>query len=70
MSTNADTGNSFPFGWFMRIRLTDDGSPGTLDMVNFDLPLRSQSDVPCNGVGDLPISQGSPKQASSLQRVS
>ena len=47
----------FVFGNYLTIRLTDNGSPGVLDMVNFD-PGTAVQPPGCAGVGDLPISQG------------
>jgi hypothetical protein len=47
----------FVLGYYLTIRLTDNGSPGTLDMVNFD-PGTPNQPTGCAGVGDLMISQG------------
>jgi hypothetical protein len=41
---------------YLIIRLTDNGSPGALDMVNFDPGTPDQ--LACAGAGDLMISQG------------
>ena len=43
-------------GNFVNLRLTDNGSPGTLDLVNFDEGTPTQPT--CFPGGDLPISQG------------
>ena len=54
------TGNpiaGFVEGNFMRIRITDMGSPGTFDLVNFD-PGTTTQPAGCSGVGDLAIAQG------------
>jgi hypothetical protein len=57
------TGNppeGFPVvnGDFVKIRITDMGSPGTLDEANWD-PLGGQAPLACPAqAGDLPISQG------------
>jgi len=53
------TGNpaaGFIEGNFMRIRITDMGSPGTLDLVNFDPG--TPFPTGCSGAGDMAISQG------------
>jgi hypothetical protein len=47
----------FVVGNFVPIRITDNGSPGTLDLVNFDVG-SPQSPPACGGVGNIPISQG------------
>jgi hypothetical protein len=47
----------FVEGNFLRIRITDNGEPGTLDLVNFD-PGSPTPPGSCAGVGDLPVSQG------------
>jgi hypothetical protein len=46
----------FVAGNYLRIRITDNGEPGTADMVNFDPG--SPTPPSCTGVGDLAISQG------------
>jgi hypothetical protein len=46
----------FVMGNYLTIRITDNGSPGAADLVNFDPG--SSSRTPCGGVGDLAISQG------------
>jgi hypothetical protein len=49
-------------GYLIPIRITDNGSPGTADLVNFDPPAPPPTVPPapgsCGGTGDLPISQG------------
>ena len=47
----------FVAGNFLTIRITDNGSPGTADLVNFDpgTPVRPSG---CPGVGDLRTQQG------------
>jgi hypothetical protein len=50
-------GSGLMVGDFVRIRITDNGSPGTADLVNFDF-FASTAQPNCSGVGDLPISQG------------
>jgi hypothetical protein len=47
----------FVEGNFLRIRITDNGEPGTADLVNFD-PGSPTPPGSCAGVGDLPVSQG------------
>jgi hypothetical protein len=47
----------FILGNYVPIRITDNGSPGTLDLVNFDRGVETQPES-CGGVGDIPISQG------------
>jgi hypothetical protein len=47
----------FVLGNFVPIRITDNGSPGTLDLVNFDRGVDVQPEG-CTGAGDIPISQG------------
>jgi hypothetical protein len=44
-------------GHYLRIRITDMGSPGTTDLVNFD-PGTPTNPGACPGVGDLVISEG------------
>jgi hypothetical protein len=46
----------FVEGNYLTIRVTDNGEPGTADLVNFDPGTPAQPQ--CSGVGDLPISQG------------
>jgi hypothetical protein len=46
----------FVFGNYIRIRITDAGSPGTTDMVNFEAGQPVPD--PCFGAGDRAISQG------------
>ena len=53
----ANPGLGFVLGNYLTIRLTDNGSPGALDMVNFD-PGTATQPPGCAGVGDLMISQG------------
>jgi hypothetical protein len=48
---------NFVVGNYLRIRITDMGSPGTADLVNFD-PGTSTNPGVCTGEGDLVISQG------------
>jgi hypothetical protein len=55
-----DTANpalGFVLGNYLIIRLTDNGSPGALDLLNFDPGTLAQPSG-CAGVGDLMISQG------------
>jgi hypothetical protein len=47
----------FVLGNYVPIRITDNGSPGTLDLVNFDRGLETQP-TSCGGTGNIPISQG------------
>ena len=47
----------FVLGNFLRIRITDMGSPGTADLVNFD-PGTVVNPGVCTALGDLVISQG------------
>jgi hypothetical protein len=54
-STNPMQG--FTMNNFVQIRITDNGSPGTADLVNFD-PGTPGNPGTCGGVGDIPISQG------------
>jgi hypothetical protein len=49
--------SGFVLGNYLRIRITDLGSTGTTDLVNFD-PGMSTNPGACAGVGDLAISQG------------
>jgi hypothetical protein len=49
--------SGFVFGSYLRIRITDLGSPGTTDLVNFDLGTPNNPGV-CTGAGDLILSQG------------
>jgi hypothetical protein len=53
----ANPGAGFVLDNYLIIRLTDNGSPGALDLVNFDPGFPDQP-AGCAGVGDLPISQG------------
>jgi hypothetical protein len=48
----------FVQGNFVPIRITDNGEPGALDLVNFDPGVSPPGPSGCPGVGDLPISQG------------
>jgi hypothetical protein len=57
MANTANVGLGFVLGNYLTIRLTDNGSPGALDMVNFD-PGTPNQPTGCSGVGDLTISQG------------
>jgi Desulfoferrodoxin, N-terminal domain len=49
--------SGFVLGNYLRIRITDLGSPGTTDLANFD-PGTPGNPGTCPGVGDLVISQG------------
>ena len=51
------SGSRIRLGNFVPIRITDNGSPGTLDLVNFDRGVDVQPQG-CSGAGDIPISQG------------
>jgi hypothetical protein len=53
----ASPAQGFVLGNYVNIRLTDNGSPGTLDLVNFD-PGTAAQPATCPAGGDLPISQG------------
>jgi len=49
--------SGFVLNNYLRIRITDMGSPGTADLVNFD-PGTPTNPGSCSGFGDLAISQG------------
>jgi hypothetical protein len=53
----AGPGSGFVLGNYLTIRITDLGSPGTTDLVNFDLGTSNQPTA-CAGAGDLVMSQG------------
>ena len=53
----ASPAQGFVEGNYLTIRITDNGEPGTADLVNFD-PGTPTPPVSCTGVGDLRISQG------------
>jgi hypothetical protein len=48
----------FVVGNYLSIRLADNGSPGTLDLANFDAGTPVRPSVCNSGVADLPITQG------------
>jgi hypothetical protein len=47
----------FVQGNYVPIRITDNGEPGALDLVNFDVGRPTQP-ADCSGAGDLPLQQG------------
>lgn len=53
----ANPAAGFVEGYYLNIRITDNGEPGTADLVNFDAGTPAPPPS-CAGVGDLPISQG------------
>jgi hypothetical protein len=57
MVNTANPALGFVLNNYLTIRLTDNGSPGAADLVNFDLGQPTQPSG-CAGVGDLMISQG------------
>lgn len=54
----AGPASGFVLGNYLKIRITDAGSPGTTDLVNFDPGTPANPGPPCPGAGDLVMSQG------------